>query len=125
MDGPRGGDCGASRWCGHFRQTSQSRMCCRSPFSRSRVHIVKQRFARWQGAESSDASSLRVPVWQGFGRLLWPIAITPLPLQTLKPGLRILEKKDKMPSLPQVEYVLQSRDGRRHGLRRNLFLPEM
>jgi DNA-binding transcriptional LysR family regulator len=38
------------------------------------------------------------------------LAITPLPLQTLKPGLRILDKKDKMPRLPQVEYVLQSRD---------------
>jgi hypothetical protein len=37
-------------------------------------------------------------------------AITPLPLQTLKPGLRILDKQDKMPRLPQVEYVLQSRD---------------
>jgi hypothetical protein len=37
------------------------------------------------------------------------LAITPLPLQTLKPGLRILDKKDKMPRLPQVEYVLQSR----------------
>ena len=37
-------------------------------------------------------------------------AITPLPLQTLKPGLRILDKKDKMPRLPQVEYVLQARD---------------
>jgi DNA-binding transcriptional LysR family regulator len=37
-------------------------------------------------------------------------AITPLPLQTLKPSLRILDKKDKMPRLPQVEYVLQSRD---------------
>ena len=37
-------------------------------------------------------------------------AITPLPRQTLKPGLRMLDKKDKMPRLPQVEYVLQSRD---------------
>jgi DNA-binding transcriptional LysR family regulator len=32
-------------------------------------------------------------------------AITPLPPQTLKPGLRILDKKDEMPRLPQVEYV--------------------
>ena len=37
-------------------------------------------------------------------------AITPLPLQTVKPSLRVLDKKDKMPRLPQVEYVLQSRD---------------
>jgi DNA-binding transcriptional LysR family regulator len=38
------------------------------------------------------------------------LAITPLPLQTIGPGLRILDKSDKMPRLPEVEYVLQSRD---------------
>jgi DNA-binding transcriptional LysR family regulator len=38
------------------------------------------------------------------------LAITPLPLQTIGPGLRVLDKRDKMPRLPEVEYVLQSRD---------------
>jgi DNA-binding transcriptional LysR family regulator len=38
------------------------------------------------------------------------LAITPLPLQTLEPGLRVLAKSDKMPRLPEVEYVLQSQD---------------
>lgn len=38
------------------------------------------------------------------------LAITPLPLQTIGPGLRVLDKRDKMPGLPEVEYVLQSRD---------------
>jgi len=38
------------------------------------------------------------------------LAITPLPLQTIRPGLRVLGKKDKMPKLPKVEYVLHMRD---------------
>jgi DNA-binding transcriptional LysR family regulator len=52
---------------------------------------------------SASLAGVRAPALAG-------LAITPLPLQTLKPGLRILDKKDKMPRLPQVEYVLQSRD---------------
>ena len=38
------------------------------------------------------------------------LAITLLPLQTIKPGLRILNKKDKMSKLPAVEYVLYIRE---------------
>ena len=38
------------------------------------------------------------------------LAVTPLPLQTIRPGLRVLGKKDKMPKLPDVEYVLQVRE---------------
>jgi DNA-binding transcriptional LysR family regulator len=38
------------------------------------------------------------------------VAITPLPLQMTKPGLRVLDKKDRMPKLPDVEYVLRVRD---------------
>jgi DNA-binding transcriptional LysR family regulator len=38
------------------------------------------------------------------------LAVTPLPLQTIKPGLRILSKKDKMPKLPDVDYVLHVRE---------------
>src|SRR5215510_2437969 len=34
------------------------------------------------------------------------LALTPLPLQTIRAGLRVLGKKDKMPKLPEVEYVL-------------------
>jgi len=38
------------------------------------------------------------------------LALTPLPLQTIRPGLRVLGKKDKMPKLPEVEYVLHIRE---------------
>jgi DNA-binding transcriptional LysR family regulator len=38
------------------------------------------------------------------------LALTPLPLQTIRPGLRVLGKKDKMPKLPEVEYVLHLRE---------------
>src|SRR5215469_2186466 len=42
---PRAAGCGVSRWCGHFRQSPMSPVCCHSPFSQSHVHIVRQRFA--------------------------------------------------------------------------------
>ena len=38
------------------------------------------------------------------------LALTPLPLQTIRPGLRVLGKKEKMPKLPEVEYVLHVRE---------------
>jgi DNA-binding transcriptional LysR family regulator len=38
------------------------------------------------------------------------LALTPLPLQMIRPGLCILDKKAKMPSLPEIEYVLQVRE---------------
>jgi DNA-binding transcriptional LysR family regulator len=38
------------------------------------------------------------------------LALTPLPLQTVRPGLRILDNKDKMPKLPEVEYVLYMKE---------------
>jgi hypothetical protein len=38
------------------------------------------------------------------------LAVTPLPLQTIRPGLRILGRKDKMPKLPAIEFVLRERE---------------
>jgi DNA-binding transcriptional LysR family regulator len=38
------------------------------------------------------------------------LALTPLPLQTIRPGLRVVSKNDKMPKLPEVEYVLHVRE---------------
>jgi len=38
------------------------------------------------------------------------VAITPLPLHAVTPGLRILDRKHRMPRLPSVEYVLHVRD---------------
>lgn len=38
------------------------------------------------------------------------LALTPLPLRTITPDLRILGKEDKMPSLPEIEFVLRLRE---------------
>ncbi len=38
------------------------------------------------------------------------LAVTPLPRQSMRPGLRILDKRDKMPRLPEIEFVLHARE---------------
>ena len=52
---------------------------------------------------SSSVAGIRAVVMAG-------LAITPLPLSMTKSGLRVLDKKDRMPKLPDVEYVLRVRD---------------
>lgn len=37
------------------------------------------------------------------------LALTPLPRRTVRPGLRILGTKEKMPRLPEIEYVLRAK----------------
>jgi hypothetical protein len=36
------------------------------------------------------------------------LAVTPMPKHSIRPGLRILGQKDNLPTLPEVEYVLQT-----------------
>jgi DNA-binding transcriptional LysR family regulator len=38
------------------------------------------------------------------------LALTPLPRRTMRPGLRILSTKEKMPRLPEIEYVLSAKE---------------
>jgi DNA-binding transcriptional LysR family regulator len=38
------------------------------------------------------------------------LAVTPLPLESIRPGLRVLGKAEKMPKLPEVEFVLKARE---------------
>jgi len=38
------------------------------------------------------------------------LAVTPLPLQSIRPGLHVLGPKDKMPRLPEIEFVLQAKE---------------
>jgi DNA-binding transcriptional LysR family regulator len=52
---------------------------------------------------SSSVAGIRAVVMAG-------LAITPLPLSMTKSGLRVLDQKDRMPKLPDVEYVLRVRD---------------
>jgi hypothetical protein len=49
-------------------------------------------------------------VYDAFGESRRPFTLTGLPLQTIRPGRRGLGKKDKMPKLPDVEYVLRMRE---------------
>ena len=38
------------------------------------------------------------------------LALTPLPLHAMRPGLHILSTKHKMPGLPEIEYVLKAKE---------------
>jgi hypothetical protein len=38
------------------------------------------------------------------------LAVTPLPKHAIRPGLRILGKTDKLPMLPEVEFVSQTNE---------------
>src|SRR5450755_884002 len=69
---PRAVDYGTSPWFGHFQQALKSRESYRSHFTQSHVHTAKRLFAPLQAVQSSGALSPQAPVWQGFGRPLWP-----------------------------------------------------
>jgi DNA-binding transcriptional LysR family regulator len=52
---------------------------------------------------SSSVSGVRAAAMAG-------LAVTPLARQSMRPGLRIVDKKDRMPKLPAVEFVLLVRE---------------
>jgi|SRR5690242_1005831 DNA-binding transcriptional LysR family regulator len=52
---------------------------------------------------SSSVAGVRAAAMAG-------LAVTPLPAQSIRPGLRILGKVEKMPKLPEVEFVLKARE---------------
>jgi len=52
---------------------------------------------------SSSLAGVRAAVVAG-------LALTPLPMHTIRPGLRILGKQDHMPKLPEIEFVLQAKE---------------
>jgi len=52
---------------------------------------------------SSSVAGVRAAAMAG-------LAVTPLPAQSIRPGLRILGKAEKMPKLPDVEFVLKARE---------------
>jgi DNA-binding transcriptional LysR family regulator len=52
---------------------------------------------------SSSVAGVRAAAMAG-------LAVTPLALQSIRPGLRILDKSDRMPKLPEVEFVLLVRE---------------
>jgi DNA-binding transcriptional LysR family regulator len=59
---------------------------------------------RWRiVSTSSSLAGVRAAAMAG-------LALTPLPRQTVRPGLRILGTKEKMPRLPEIEYVLKAKE---------------
>jgi DNA-binding transcriptional LysR family regulator len=72
------------------------------PYREAALRGLASTQRRWQIAcTSSSLAGVRAIATAG-------IAVTPLPSHAITPGLRILGKKDKLPSLPQVDYVLET-----------------
>jgi len=73
------------------------------PYREAAIRALAVSQRRWRIAStSSSLAGVRVTAMAG-------LAITPLPLQTMRPGLRVLGPKNKMPRLPEIEYVLKTR----------------
>ena len=73
------------------------------PYREAAIRALAGSQRRWRIAStSSSLAGVRVAAMAG-------LAITPLPRRTIRPGLRILDAKDKMPRLPEVEFVLKTR----------------
>jgi DNA-binding transcriptional LysR family regulator len=74
------------------------------PYREAAIRALAGSQKRWRiVSTSSSLAGVRVAAMAG-------LAVTPLPLQTIRPGLRILGTKDKMPRLPEIEYVLKARE---------------
>ena len=74
------------------------------PYREAAIRALAGSQKRWRiVSTSSSLAGVRVAAMAG-------LAVTPLPRQTIRPGLRILGTKDKMPSLPEAEYVLKTRE---------------
>jgi DNA-binding transcriptional LysR family regulator len=73
------------------------------PYREAAIRALAVSQRRWRIAStSSSLAGVRVTAMAG-------LTIAPLPLQTMRPGLRILGPKNKMPRLPEIEYVLKTR----------------
>lgn len=74
------------------------------PYREAAIRALAGCQKRWRiVSTSSSLAGIRVAAVAG-------LAVTPLPLQTIRPGIRVLSTKDKMPMLPEIEYVLKTRD---------------
>jgi DNA-binding transcriptional LysR family regulator len=74
------------------------------PYREAALRALAGSQKQWRIAStSSSLAGVRAVAMAG-------LALTPLPLQTIRPGLRVLGKRDKMPKLPDVEYVLHVRE---------------
>ncbi len=74
------------------------------PYREAALRALAASQKQWRiVSTSSSLAGVRASVAAG-------LALTPLPMHTIKPGLRTLGKEDKMPRLPEIEFVLQTRE---------------
>lgn len=74
------------------------------PYREAALRALARTPRRWHIAcTSSSLAGVRAACMAG-------LAVTPLPKHAIKPGLRVLGKTDKLPILPEVEYVSQTNE---------------
>jgi|SRR5215471_11489900 len=74
------------------------------PYREAALRALAGSQKRWRIVSTSPSlAGVRAAAMAG-------LALTPLPRQAIKRGLRILGTKDKMPRLPEIEYVLKARE---------------
>ena len=74
------------------------------PYREAAIRALAGTQKQWRiVSTSSSVAGVRAAAMAG-------LALTPIALQSIRPGLRILEKKDKMPNLPEIEFALLVRE---------------
>lgn len=74
------------------------------PYREAAIRALAGTQKQWRVAStSSSVAGVRAAAMAG-------LALTPIALQSIRPGLRILDKKDKMPKLPEIEFALLVRE---------------
>jgi DNA-binding transcriptional LysR family regulator len=74
------------------------------PYREGAIRALAGSEKRWRIAStSSSLAGVRAAAMAG-------LAVTPLPRMTIRPGLRVLSTREKMPRLPEIEYVLKTRE---------------
>ena len=74
------------------------------PYREAALRALAGSQKRWRIVSTSPSlAGVRAAAMAG-------LALTPLPRQAIKRGLRVLGTKDKMPRLPEIEYVLKARE---------------
>jgi DNA-binding transcriptional LysR family regulator len=74
------------------------------PYREAALRALAGSQQRWRIVSTSPSlAGVRAAAMAG-------LAVTPLPMQAIRPGLRILAAKHKMPKLADIEYVLRTRE---------------
>lgn len=74
------------------------------PYREAAMRALAASQKQWRiVSTSSSVAGVRAAAMAG-------LALTPLALQSIRPGLRVVDKEDKMPKLPEIEFLLLVRD---------------